>query len=92
MIQIILGLVAALGLALAAIFGLKNKNAILDLINKNSKVIDQVKDLANQQAQNNGAIGVEEQKRTDLQSDMDKAKAEINSQAEILQFFNKDKK
>lgn len=92
MIQIIIGLLIALGLAVVAIFGLKNKNAILNLINTNSKVIDQVKDLANQETQNNGALAVEEQKRQDLQSDIAKTQQEINSQAEILRFFNKDKK
>lgn len=90
--QIILGLLGLLGVAGVAIFGLINKTKILDLINKNSKVIDQVKDLAATQSKDNTVLGTEEQARQDLQTAITKQQNEITDQANILEFFNKDKK
>lgn len=90
--NIILALGGALGVALLAILGLKNKNNILNLINDNSKVIDQVKDLAKDVTKNEGDLKAEEQVRSDLQKNLDEINAQKASQQELVDFFNKDKK
>lgn len=90
--NIILALGGALGIALLAILGLKNKNAILNLINDNSKVIDQVKDLAKDVTKNEGDLKVEEQVRSDLQKNLDEINTQKASQQQLVDFFNKDKK
>ncbi len=90
MIQIILALVSMLAVAIAAIFGLKNKAAFLDLINKNGKVIDAVKDLEAKQAQNNSNLAAEDQKRNDLVNDVTKTtNSPDDTQAALSDFFNK---
>lgn len=92
MLNTILALAGALGVALLAILGLKNKNAILNLLKDNSKVIEQIKDLSNQAAVNTGDLKVEEQVRTDLQKNIDDIKEQKDSQDQILSFFNQGKK
>jgi len=92
MLNTILALAGALGVALLAILGLKNKNAILNLLKDNSKVIEQIKDLSNQAAVNTGDLKVEEQVRTDLQKNIDDIKEQKDSQEQILSFFNQGKK
>jgi hypothetical protein len=92
MVNIILGLLGSLGVALLVILGLRNKNKALNLINDNAKVIEEVKDLANKVTANEGDIKVEEQVRTDLQKNIDEINAQKASQEQILSFFNQGPK
>lgn len=107
MIQAIIALVVALIVAVCAIFGLKNKEAIMTFLSNNKKIIDEVKTLANKIDTNNQAL-IDEAKIRALaqvnvqQRDEDLAKAanaykeptpdDLAAQQNILDFFNKDGK
>ena len=96
MIQTILSILSVIGLAIAAIFGFKNKEAVAALLNNNDKVNDEVKNLQATQVVNNTSIATEEQKRVELQKNIDDRNAgtRMVTPEEMLAFFNKpdDKK
>lgn len=84
MTDLLAGLVVALIGAGLAIFGLKNKNALSNLINNNAKVIDEVKSIDSQIVTNNVTLSEEELKRGTLKADNSAAVSQQN----LLDFFN----
>lgn len=82
----------ALGAVIAAFFGLKNKNTILNLINKNQAVINEVETLAAKVDTNEGSIKVEEQARNDIQKNVDEINKQKATQEQLLSFFNQGPK
>lgn len=91
MIKTIFGILAAIGLAIATILGFKNKNVIEAILNNNNKVNDDVKNLQTTQVGNSVSITIEEQKRVELQKNIDNRNAgtRMATPEEMLAFFNK---
>lgn len=82
----ILGLLGA-----AALYLFKKTNLLQSLLN-NEKVIEQVKDLTNKENINNVQLTQEEQKQQELINKMDSTKNIVNTQQDLLDFFNKREK
>lgn len=88
MIQVIIGLAASLIVAILAIFGLKNKEKLIELFAKNKEIIDEVKTLSVQIETNNASLNSEEKTRTDLKQDLNGGTTQA-TQGQLLDFFNK---
>lgn len=84
MSSLVIGIIMTLIGAVLAVLGLKNKNALLNLINENDKVNSDVKDISAQIATNSITLTEEEAKRGQLKVD----NSTPVTQAQILEFFN----
>lgn len=97
MVNDILTILGLLGISLLAIFGFRQKEKILEVINKNDGVINGVKSKDSQIATNNVFLSEEEMKRERLnenvkERDWSGAEQDPKLQQELLDFFNKEKK